>query len=61
MDSYEKKLIEICKYNKNLLILTAETRFNMRNIPNIINRRFIDFGIQTRTWNSYKVIYIKIG
>ena len=49
MDSYEKKLIEICKYNKNLLILTAETRFNMRNIPNIINRRFIDFGIAEQT------------
>ena len=49
MHPYEMKLQRIINKHEEILILTAETRFNMRNIPSMIENRFIDFGISEQT------------
>ena len=45
MHPYEKKLLEMAKVDPDLVVMTAETRFNMRNLPDILGERFIDVGI----------------
>jgi len=47
--NYEQKLLELAAAKDNLLILTAENRAAIRNLPNIIPDRFIDFGIMEQT------------
>lgn len=47
--NYEQKLIEIAKRKENFLILTAENRAAIRNLPEILPDRFIDFGIMEQT------------
>ena len=46
---YEKILLEVCQNNQNVIICTAETRFAMREIPDILNERFLDVGIAEQT------------
>ena len=46
---YEKTLLEICEKNNDIIVCTAETRFAIRNLPNIINERFLDVGISEQT------------
>ena len=46
---YEKTLLEVCQSNQNVIICTAETRFAMREIPDILNERFLDVGIAEQT------------
>jgi len=46
---YEKKLYDIVELYNDIVILTAETRFNIRNLENHIGNRFIDFGIAEQT------------
>lgn len=43
--NYEEKLIELTHKNKNIIVLTAENRASIRNLPNIIPNKFIDIGI----------------
>tara|TARA_B100002051_G_C16705315_1_gene623410 strand:+ start:713 stop:1615 length:903 start_codon:yes stop_codon:yes gene_type:complete len=45
MHYYEESLYELTKKNKEVVILTAENRFSMRNLPNLIGEKFIDVGI----------------
>jgi transketolase len=45
MHKYEEKLLEMATANPDLVVMTAETRFNMRNIPDILGERFVDVGI----------------
>ena len=37
-DSTLKYFIDECQKNNNIIICTAETRFAMRNLPDIINK-----------------------
>ena len=45
MHYYETKLLEAVKKNLEVVVMTAENRFSMRNIPSILGDKFIDVGI----------------
>jgi transketolase len=45
MHQYESKLLELAERDSRLVVMTAETRFNMRNLPKALGPRFIDVGI----------------
>ena len=45
MHPYEKKLVDISISNKDVVVITAENRFCLRNIPQLLGKRFIDVGI----------------
>lgn len=45
MHPYETKLLELAAREPRVVIMTAETRFSMRNIPDMLGDRFIDVGI----------------
>ncbi len=45
MHPYEAKLIELTEKDPRLVVMTAETRFNMRNLSALLGDRFIDVGI----------------
>ncbi|MBK8946069.1 MAG: transketolase [Ignavibacteriae bacterium] len=47
--NYEEKLIELAHKNENILILTAENRASIRNLPKVISNKFIDTGICEQT------------
>jgi len=47
--NYEEKLKEISEYNQNLVVMTAENRAAIRNLPEILGKRFIDVGITEQT------------
>lgn len=47
--SYEEKLIELALKNENIIILTAENRASIRNLPNVIKDQFIDTGISEQS------------
>ncbi|NWF49937.1 MAG: transketolase [Ignavibacteriaceae bacterium] len=47
--TYEEILINELGQNENLLVLTAENRAAIRNIPNLKPERFFDFGIAEQT------------
>jgi transketolase len=45
MQPYEQKLFSLIEKNKNIIILTAENRISLRNIPLKLDNNFIDVGI----------------
>ena len=45
MHYYETKLLEAAEKNPEVIVMTAENRFSMRNIPSILGDKFIDVGI----------------
>ncbi|NWF89862.1 MAG: transketolase [Ignavibacteriaceae bacterium] len=47
--NYENKLLEIAKSDDRIVILTAENRAAIRNIPNNLADRFVDVGIAEQT------------
>ena len=47
--TYEKTLLEIAKENENIVVLTAENRAAIRNLPAELGERFMDFGICEQT------------
>ena len=47
--TYEEKLLELASRNENLVILTAENRAAIRNIPEQLGPRFLDVGIAEQT------------
>ena len=47
--NYEETLIQLALNNKDIIILTAENRASIRNLPNIINDQFIDSGISEQS------------
>ena len=47
--NYEEKLIELAFNNPNIVVLTAENRASIRNLPNIIKDKFIDTGINEQS------------
>lgn len=46
---YEDVLKKIAAENQNLVVMTAENRAAIRNLPNVLGTRFIDVGISEQT------------
>lgn len=49
MKNYEQTLIELAEKDDRIVVMTAENRAAIRNLPNIIPERFIDTGITEQT------------
>jgi transketolase len=47
--NYEQKLLELVRNDSRLVIMTAENRAAIRNLPSKISDRFIDVGIAEQT------------
>jgi transketolase len=47
--TYEETLKELTARNENLIIMTAENRAAIRNLPSVLGKRFIDVGISEQT------------
>lgn len=47
--TYEEQLYALCEADENLVVLTAENRAAMRNLPPRLGERFIDAGIAEMT------------
>ncbi|MFA5834327.1 MAG: transketolase C-terminal domain-containing protein [Bacteroidota bacterium] len=47
--TYEEKLKEISEQNSRLVVMTAENRAAIRNLPKVLGNRFIDVGIAEQT------------
>ena len=45
MELYESKILSLVEENKKIVILTAENRVSLRNVPEKLNQNFIDVGI----------------
>lgn len=49
LHQYEKTIAEMAKINSDVIVCTAETRWAMRNLPEILGDRFMDVGISEQT------------
>lgn len=49
MNAYEELLLGSCRNSNDLMILTAENRGHIRNVPQVLGERFIDVGIAEQT------------
>tara|TARA_Y100000591_G_C21854904_1_gene714586 strand:+ start:3279 stop:4178 length:900 start_codon:yes stop_codon:yes gene_type:complete len=49
LHKYENTLFKIVQNNKKVIVCTAETRWAMRNLPNLIGDKFFDVGIAEQT------------
>src|SRR5579863_10537364 len=47
--NYEETLIELAKKDERIVVMTAENRALIRNMPPILGERFIDTGITEQT------------
>jgi len=47
--TYEQTLLDLAKENENIVVLTAENRAAIRNLPSELGDRFMDFGICEQT------------
>lgn len=47
--NYENFLLDLIKEDERIIVLTAENRAAIRNLPNIVKDRFIDVGIAEQT------------
>ncbi|HKB86902.1 MAG TPA: transketolase C-terminal domain-containing protein [Ignavibacteriaceae bacterium] len=47
--NYEELLIQLIKEDERIVVMTAENRAAIRNLPDIIKDRFIDVGIAEQT------------
>jgi transketolase len=47
--NYEQSLLDIIRQDERIMVLTAENRAAIRNLPGIIGSRFIDVGITEQT------------
>jgi transketolase len=47
--TYEQRLVEIAANRPDLVVMTAENRAAIRNLPEILGPRFIDVGIAEQT------------
>jgi transketolase len=47
--TYEEKLIELAQKDPDIMIVTAENRAAIRNIPDILPAQFVDTGIAEQT------------
>jgi transketolase len=49
MKNYEQTLLELAQADERIIIMTAENRAAIRNLPNLLPGRFIDTGITEQT------------
>lgn len=49
MQTYETLLLELAQEDERFVVMTAENRAAIRNLPNILTDRFIDTGITEQT------------
>ena len=49
MNPYEELLLQHCEQSDRLIVLTAENRGHLRNVPPMLGDRFIDVGIAEQT------------
>jgi transketolase len=47
--TYEDRLLELARNNPQIVVMTAENRAPIRNVPSQLNDRFIDTGIAEQT------------
>ena len=47
--TYEERLTEIAERNADVVVMTAENRAAIRNLPGRLGSRFIDVGIAEQT------------
>ncbi len=47
--NYEELLLQLLKEDERIIVMTAENRAAIRNLPNLIEDRFIDVGIAEQT------------
>lgn len=47
--TYEEKLFQLATENENIVVMTAENRAAIRNLPQKLGNRFIDVGIAEQT------------
>src|SRR5579864_5729676 len=47
--TYEEKLLELAQIDKRIVVMTAENRAAIRNLPQKLGDRFIDVGIAEMT------------
>ncbi|RPI72593.1 MAG: transketolase [Ignavibacteriales bacterium] len=47
--NYEEKLLELIQKDERIVVLTAENRAAIRNLPSKVSERFIDVGIAEQT------------
>ncbi len=47
--NYEELLLQLVEDNERIIVMTAENRAAIRNLPNIVKDRFIDVGIAEQT------------
>ncbi len=49
MQTYEQLLLDLAQEDERFVVMTAENRAAIRNLPNILTDRFIDTGITEQT------------
>ena len=49
MKNYEQTLLELAQADERIIVMTAENRAAIRNLPNLLGGRFIDTGITEQT------------
>lgn len=49
MKNYEQTLLELAQADERIIVMTAENRAAIRNLPNLLPGRFIDTGITEQT------------
>jgi transketolase len=47
--TYEERLLEVAQHNQEIVVMTAENRAAIRNLPDRLGSRFIDVGIAEQT------------
>ena len=61
MEPYELKLLSMIEKNKKIVLLTAENRVSLRNIPEKLNQNFIDVGISEQNLIGIGAGLAKLG
>jgi transketolase len=49
MKNYENTLLDLMAVDERIIVMTAENRAAIRNLPNLVGERFIDTGITEQT------------
>ena len=61
MELYESKILSLVEENKRIVILTAENRVSLRNVPEKLNQNFIDVGISEQNLIGIGAGLAKLG
>ena len=61
MEPYEEKLYSLIEKNNKIVILTAENRVSLRNLPEKIPNNFIDVGISEQSLVGISAGFAKQG